>query len=97
MWIPGLVSPETVQWCAKHRYPYVALATYLEPTVELWNLYAEAAAQEGYQARPGNFGYLQKVYVAETEEKAPGAGQAGLVRRRHVHRHPTRMAVSVRL
>ena len=78
MWIPGLVSPETVQWCAKHRYPYVALATYLEPTVELWNLYAEAAAQEGYQAGPENFGYLQKVYVAETEEKAQELGKQDL-------------------
>ena len=35
IWIPGLVSPDTVRWCAKKRYPYVALATYLEPTAEL--------------------------------------------------------------
>src|SRR5215470_1156773 len=27
IWIPGLISPETVIWCAQHRYPYVALAT----------------------------------------------------------------------
>jgi|HubBroStandDraft_1064217.scaffolds.fasta_scaffold28833_1 alkanesulfonate monooxygenase SsuD/methylene tetrahydromethanopterin reductase-like flavin-dependent oxidoreductase (luciferase family) len=70
IWIPGLLSPETVVWCAKHRYPYVALATFLEPTVELWNIYRDAAAREGYQVGPENFGYLQKVYVAETEEKA---------------------------
>ena len=57
-------------WCAKHRYPYVALATFLEPTVELWDIYRDAAAEEGYQVGPENFGYLQKVYVAETEEKA---------------------------
>src|SRR6266403_1934639 len=70
IWIPGLLSPETVIWCAKHRYPYVALATFLEPTVELWNIYRDAAAEEGYQVGPENFGYLQKVYVAETDEKA---------------------------
>ncbi len=70
IWIPGLLSPETVVWCAKHRYPYVALATFLEPTVELWNIYRDAAAKEGYQVGPENFGYLQKVYVAETDEKA---------------------------
>lgn len=70
IWIPGLLSPETVVWCAKHRYPYVALATFLEPTVELWDMYRDAAAEEGYQVGPENFGYLQKVYVAETEEKA---------------------------
>lgn len=49
IWIPGLLSPETVIWCARHRYPYVALATFLEPTVELWNIYRDAAAKEGYQ------------------------------------------------
>jgi alkanesulfonate monooxygenase SsuD/methylene tetrahydromethanopterin reductase-like flavin-dependent oxidoreductase (luciferase family) len=70
IWIPGLLSPETVEWCAKHRYPYVALATFLEPTVELWDFYRDAAAREGYQVGTENFGYLQKIYVAETEEKA---------------------------
>ncbi len=70
IWIPGLLSPETVVWCAQHRYPYIALATFLEPTVELWNIYRDAAAKEGYQVGPENFGYLQKVFVAETDEKA---------------------------
>ena len=41
IWIPGLISPETVVWCAEHRYPYVALATLLEPTVEMSNIYAK--------------------------------------------------------
>src|ERR1700761_2271812 len=54
IWIPGLISPETVIWCAKHRYPYVALATFLEPTVELWDIYRDAAAEEGYQVGPEN-------------------------------------------
>ena len=27
MWIPGTLSPETVQWCAEHRYPYIGLGT----------------------------------------------------------------------
>jgi alkanesulfonate monooxygenase SsuD/methylene tetrahydromethanopterin reductase-like flavin-dependent oxidoreductase (luciferase family) len=78
IWIPGLVSPETVVWCAKHRYPYLALATFLEPTIELWNIYANAAAQEGYQAGPENFGYLQKIFLAETDEKAQELGKADL-------------------
>ena len=88
IWIPGLVSPETVVWCAKHRYPYIALATFLKPTAEMFNLYADTAAQEGYQAGSENFGYLQRVVVAETEEKAQelgrgfmfGGGQAAFAR-----------------
>ena len=78
IWIPGLVSPETLVWCAKHKYPYLALATYLEPTVECWNIYTQAAAQAGYQAGTENFGYLQKVFLAETEEKAQELGKMDL-------------------
>jgi len=70
MWIPGLLSPETAIWCAEKRYPYVALATFLEPTLELWNIYRDRAAELGYQVGSENFGYMQKVYVAETDEKA---------------------------
>ncbi len=70
IWVPGLVSPETVNFCAERRYPYVALSTYLEPTIDLWNLYCETAAKAGYQAGPENFGYLQKVIVGETETEA---------------------------
>ncbi len=76
MWIPGLVSPETVVWCARHRYPYLALATFLEPTMEMVKLYRDTAAQEGYEFGPENFGYLQRVVVADTEEKAQELGRA---------------------
>ncbi len=75
IWIPGLVSPETVVWSAKHRYPYVALATFLQPTVELWNMYTEAAAREGYQAGPENFGYMQPIFVAENQARAEEMGK----------------------
>jgi alkanesulfonate monooxygenase SsuD/methylene tetrahydromethanopterin reductase-like flavin-dependent oxidoreductase (luciferase family) len=44
----------------------------------MWNLYTQAAAKEGYQAGTENFGYLQKVFVAETEEKAQELGKLDL-------------------
>lgn len=75
IWIPGLVSPETVVWSARHRYPYVALATYLQPTTELWSMYTTAAAQEGYQAGPENFGYMQPIFVAGNQAKAEEMGK----------------------
>src|SRR6202022_3588567 len=67
--------PDTAYWCARKRYPYVALATRLQPTIELWDFYAKAAAQEGYQAGPENFGYLQPVVVADTQERAEELGK----------------------
>lgn len=74
-WIPGLVSPDTARWAARKRYPYVALATYLEPTAELWNIYTQTAAEEGYQAGPENFGYLQPVFVSDNQERARELGK----------------------
>jgi len=70
MWIPGTLSPETVQWCAEHRYPYIGLGTPLGPTCDLWDFYADEAAKHGYQAGPENFGYMIATVLAETEDKA---------------------------
>jgi alkanesulfonate monooxygenase SsuD/methylene tetrahydromethanopterin reductase-like flavin-dependent oxidoreductase (luciferase family) len=78
IWIPGLISPETVVWTANHKYPYIALATMLKPTLELWNMYGKIAADQGYQAGPENFGYLQPVFCAETDEKAEELGKGFL-------------------
>ncbi len=75
IWIPGLVSPDTARWCAQKRYPYLALATYPEPTAELWRIYAETAAKEGYQAGPENFGYLQPIFVGDSQERAEELGK----------------------
>ena len=76
--IPGVLSPETVVWCAEHKYPYLGLGTALSATAELWNIYGDTAAKLGYQAGSENFGYLQHVVVAETEEKAEELGKAHL-------------------
>src|SRR2546426_571402 len=70
MWIPGVLSPETVRWCAEHAYPYIGLVTSLGPTCDLWDFYADIAAEHGYQAGPENFGYLMGVFVADTDERA---------------------------
>ena len=91
IWIPGVLSPETVQWCAAKRYPYVGLGTALGPTADLWDYYADEAASQGYQAGPENFGYLVPTFLAETEEKGQevgkgfiyGGGQANFSRPEH--------------
>jgi len=76
--IPGLLSPETAVWSARHRYPYLGLGTSLPETAELWRAYGEAAAEAGYQAGPENFGYLQHVIVTDNETKAEALGRAML-------------------
>ncbi len=74
IWIPGAVSKNTVEWSARHRYPYLMLATRLEPTKQSFDYYAEIAADEGYEAGPQHRGYLWKVHVDETEELAHEVG-----------------------
>ncbi len=70
IWIPGVMSRNTVAWSARHRYPFVMLATDLEPTKQSFDYYAEVAKEEGYEAGTQHRGYLFKVHVDETEELA---------------------------
>lgn len=70
VWVPGVISRETVIWAAQHRYPYIALNTTVEQTQKIWKLYDDTAAEVGFQGGPEYHGYLKQVHVAETEEKA---------------------------
>ena len=70
VWVPGVISRETIVWAAQHRYPYIALNTSIESTRNIWQIYDEEAERCGYTAGPENRGYLQQCHVAETEEKA---------------------------
>jgi alkanesulfonate monooxygenase SsuD/methylene tetrahydromethanopterin reductase-like flavin-dependent oxidoreductase (luciferase family) len=72
--VPGTVSPETVVWAAKHAYPYVVLGSSLEQTKELIELYRETAEETGYEMGPQHIGYLMRVFVADTDEKAQQEG-----------------------
>ena len=75
IWIPGVMSRNTVAWAAKHRYPYIMLATEMEPTLQSFDYYREQARENGYEAGTQNIGYLFKVHVDETEELADAAAR----------------------
>ncbi len=70
VWIPGVLSRETVIWTAQQRYPYIALNTAIDATKTIWDTYSKAAKDVGYEAGSENFGYLIRVHVQDTEEKA---------------------------
>jgi len=72
--VPGTASPETVIWAAQHRYPYVVLGSSMEQTRELIDLYRDTAAECGYKMGPEHIGYLIRVFVADSEEKAQEEG-----------------------
>ena len=70
VWIPGVLSRETIIWAAKQRYPYIALNTSIEATKTIWKIYDEVAAEMGYEPGPQYRGYLHQVHVSDNEEKA---------------------------
>jgi alkanesulfonate monooxygenase SsuD/methylene tetrahydromethanopterin reductase-like flavin-dependent oxidoreductase (luciferase family) len=70
VWIPGVLSKETIVWAAQQGYPYIALSTEIEATKKIWELYDQVAADHGHAGGPEFRGYLQRCHVAETEEKA---------------------------
>jgi alkanesulfonate monooxygenase SsuD/methylene tetrahydromethanopterin reductase-like flavin-dependent oxidoreductase (luciferase family) len=74
IWLPGVVSRDSLIWAAQKRIPYIMLATEMDPTRQAFQLYHDTAAEEGYESGPQNIGYLWKVHVDETEELAEETG-----------------------
>ena len=70
IWIPGVLSYNTLEWAARKRYPYIMTATDEEPTHQCFELYRQIARENGYEAGPQNYGYMVKLHVDETEELA---------------------------
>ena len=70
IWLPGVISRDSLMWAARNRIPYIMLATDIEPTKEAFQIYRDEAAEMGYEAGPQNLGYLWRVHVDETEELA---------------------------
>ena len=75
IWVPGITSPETIIWAAQHGYPYIAQNTSMEVTPDIWALYEKTAAESGYKATKDNFGYLQRICVADSDERAYEEGR----------------------
>ena len=75
IWIPGVASPESVTWAAKHRYPYVALAPPLDLVGEIFDLYDDVAAEEGFTPAAEHRGYAVRVNVADSDERAYEEGK----------------------
>ena len=70
VWVPGVISRETIVWAAEQRYPYIALNTSIADTKKIWQVYDDVALEAGYEAGPENRGYLIQVHVSDNEEKA---------------------------
>jgi alkanesulfonate monooxygenase SsuD/methylene tetrahydromethanopterin reductase-like flavin-dependent oxidoreductase (luciferase family) len=70
IYMPGVVSRETIVFAAEHGYPFVCLNTTIPDTKAIFDLYGKVAEQTGYVAGPEHRGYLLRCHVAETDEEA---------------------------
>ena len=85
---PGTGSPESVVWAAKHGHPYMNLGAVMETTEWLKQIYIDTAEEAGFKAGREHFGYLLKVLVADTEEKAQEIGRNFVWTEGHRQRGP---------
>ena len=88
IWFPGVSSPESVVWAARHQYPYMNLGSLLDYTEQLRGIYTDTAKEVGFKAGPEHFGYLLKVLTADTDEKAQEVGRAFMWAMDHRARGP---------
>ena len=75
IWIPGVSSPETIEFAAQHKYPYIALAPPLELAKGIYDIYHKAAVETGYEDGPENRGYAVRAFVADSDEAAYEEGK----------------------
>jgi alkanesulfonate monooxygenase SsuD/methylene tetrahydromethanopterin reductase-like flavin-dependent oxidoreductase (luciferase family) len=70
IFVPGVVSKETVVWAAEHGYPYVALGTTIPQTKQIWQIYDSTAATAGFTAGSEHRGYLLRCHVNSDHDTA---------------------------
>ena len=88
IWFPGTGSPESVVWAATHQHPYMNLGALIERTEYLKRVYIDTANEVGFKAGPEHFGYLLRVLVADTDEKAQEIGREFMWTVDHRNRGP---------
>ena len=72
MWIPGLGSPSTIDFCAERGFGYMGVAYYAPPETFTRQAarYWETVERTGRPVVPENLGWLTTVYVGDTDEEA---------------------------
>jgi alkanesulfonate monooxygenase SsuD/methylene tetrahydromethanopterin reductase-like flavin-dependent oxidoreductase (luciferase family) len=70
IWIPSQGSRETVEWAAQRRYPYLMVYSSIPSIKKIFDEYRECARRAGYEAPPGQLGWMTLIYVADTDRQA---------------------------
>lgn len=67
IWVPGVGSPETIEWAARQGYPYVVIYSPIETAARYFDAYREASAKAGHSATADKLGFVFGCFVADTQ------------------------------
>ncbi len=71
IWLPGMASTETIDFAAKHKYPYMTVFMPMEQRKMAYDMYRRIAAEKyGYEAQPEQLAFCTPVVISETHEDA---------------------------
>jgi alkanesulfonate monooxygenase SsuD/methylene tetrahydromethanopterin reductase-like flavin-dependent oxidoreductase (luciferase family) len=71
IWLPGTASRETIDFAAKHKYPYMTVFMPMEQRKMAYELYRRIAEEQyGYEAAPEQLAFCVPVVVSETDDRA---------------------------
>jgi alkanesulfonate monooxygenase SsuD/methylene tetrahydromethanopterin reductase-like flavin-dependent oxidoreductase (luciferase family) len=71
IWLPGTASTETIDFAAKHKYPYMTVFMSMEQRQRAYNMYRRFAEEKyGYEAQPEQLAFCVPCYVAENDDIA---------------------------
>ncbi|HZO72195.1 MAG TPA: LLM class flavin-dependent oxidoreductase [Ktedonobacteraceae bacterium] len=76
IWLPGTASMETIDFAARHRYPYMTVFMPMEQRKAAYEMYRRVAEEKyGYEAPPEQLAFCTPCIVAETDEQAIKEGE----------------------
>ena len=76
IWMPGTASLETIDFAARHKYPYMTVFMPMDQRKRAYELYRRLAEEKyGYEAQPEQLAFCVPCVIAETDELAMREGE----------------------
>jgi len=76
IWLPGTASMETIDFAARHKYPYMTVFMTMDQRKKAYDMYRRVAEEKyGYEAQPEQLAFCTPCIVAETDEQAMKDGE----------------------
>ena len=76
IWLPGTASMETIDFAARHKYPYMTVFMPMAQRQRAYDMYRRVAEEKyGYEAKPEQLAFCTPCIVAETDDIAMQEGE----------------------